>query len=235
MLIIYLSSSLFIGSSYFFFIINFFLAPLILMKKFNLKMSSKITLIIILCILFLGILNLNLALLEKTESKASNPFFYFSSEYLRQFFAINPAYMHRGGAILWTYYSLKDEGKLFFGRGLGWSRSLTQKEFERFKILGIGYDFPMVMLLSGIFGLFIFLYLAYNILKLRIRITSISPELKFFILCLAFLYIIGGIYSQGWISKTTGYCFAMLIGILSNPFNKKYFIEKYFIKKKNFA
>jgi len=81
----------------------------------------------------------------------------------------------------------------------------------------------------------IFFYLAYNLFKIRIRITLVNPELKFFILCLALLYLIGGIYSQGWISKTTGYCFAMLIGILSNRHNKKFFIEKYLTQKKGNA
>jgi len=77
--------------------------------------------------------------------------------------------------------------------------------------------------------LLIFLYLAYNLFKTRIRITLAKPELKIFILFLALIYLIAGIYTQGWISKTTGYCFAMLIGILSNRHNKKFFIEKYLI------
>ncbi len=234
-LIIYLSSSLFIGSSLFFFIINFFLVPFILIKKYKVRISMKVLTVIILCLIFLGFLQFNKVLKRESESKAFNPFFYFSSEYYGTFFAVKETNLHRGGAIIWSYSTLKDENKLFTGRGVGWLRNVTAKQLKEFKKLTIGYDFPMVLLLCGISGLLIFFYLAYNLLKIRIRITIANAELKFFILCLALLYIIGGIYSQGWISKTTGYCFAMLIGILSNRHNKKYFIEKYLTQKKGNA
>ncbi len=234
-LIIYLSSSLFIGSSLFFFIINFFLVPFILIKKYKVRISGKVILVIILGLIFLGFLQFNKVLKKESESKVFNPFFYFSSEYYRTFFDVKETGLNRGGAIIWSYSTLKDEDKLFAGRGLAWSRNLTPKERERFAKLTIGYDFPMVLLLCGISGLLIFFYLAYNLFKIRIRITIANPELKFFILCLALLYLIGGIYSQGWISKTTGYCFAILIGILSNRHNKKFFIEKYLTQKKRNA
>ena len=226
-LIIYLSSSLLIGSSLFFFIINFFLVPFILIKKYKVRTSGKVILVVILCLIFLGFLQFNKVLKKESETKAFNPFFYFSSEYYGTFFAVKEVELHRGGAIIWAYSTLKDENKLFTGRGVGWLRNVTPKEREKFTKLTIGYDFPMVLLLCGISGLLIFFYLAYNLFKMRIRITIANPELKFLILCLALLYLIGGIYSQGWISKTTGYCFAMLIGILSNKNNKKFFIEKY--------
>lgn len=233
-LIIYLSSSLLIGSSLFFFIINFFLVPFILIKKYKVRISMKVPMVIILCLIFLGFLQFNKVMKRESESKAFNPFFYFSSEYYATFFAAKETNLHRGRAITWAYATLKDENKLFSGWGVGWIRNMTSKEHEKFTKLTIGYDFPMVLLLYGISGLLIFFYLAYNLFKIRIRITLANPELKFFILCLALLYIIGGIYSQGWISKTTGYCFAMLIGILSNKNNKKYFIEKYLtLKKRN--
>jgi len=230
-LIIYLSSSLLIGSTLFFFIINFFLVPFILIKKYKIRISGKVLSVIILCLIFLGILNLNRFLKKEAESKVFNPFYYFSSEYYRTFFDINEEYLHRGGAILWAYFTLKDENKLSAGRGVGWFRNLTPKELEKFKKLAIGYDFPIILLLCGILGLSIFFYLAYNLFKMRIRIITASPELKIFLLCLVVLYLIGGVYSQGWISKTTGYCFAMLIGLLSNKNNKKFFIEKYFLQK----
>ena len=234
-LIIYLSSSLLIGSSLFFFIINFLLVPFILIKKYKVRTSGKVILVIILCLIFLGFLQFNKVLKKESESKAFNPFFYFSSEYYATFFAVKEAELHRGGAIIWAYSTLKDENKLFAGRGVGWLRNVTSKEREKFTKLTIGYDFPMVLLLCGMSGLLIFFYLAYNLFKIRIRITIANPELKFLILCLALLYIIGGIYSQGWTSKTTGYCFAMLIGILSNTHNKKYFIEKYLTQKRRNA
>ena len=234
-LIIYLSSSLFIGSSMFFFIINFFLVPFILIKKYKVRISKKVFLVIILCLIFLGFLRFSKFFKEAGESKAFNPFYYFSSEYYGTFFAVNIANLHRGGAIIWTYTTLKEDNKLFAGRGVGWRRNVIPKEREKFKKLSIGYDFPIILLACGISGLLIFFYLAYNLFKMRIRITIANPELKFFILCLALLYLIGGIYSQGWISTTTGYCFAMLIGILSNKNNKKYFIEKYLTQKRGNA
>ncbi len=234
-LIIYLSSSLLIGSSLFFFIINIFLVPLILIKKYKVRISMKVFMVIILCLIFLGFLQFNKVLKKESESKAFNPFYYFSSGYYGTFFAVKKTELHRGGAIIWAYSTLKDENKLFTGRGAGWLRNLTPKEREKFTKLTIGYDFPMVLLLYGIPGLLIFFYLAYNLFKMRIRITSARPELKILILFLASLYLIGGVYSQGWISKTTGYCFAMLIGILSNKGNKKYFIEKYLTQKKGNA
>jgi len=234
-LIIYLSSSLFIGSSMFFFIINFFLVPFILIKKYKVRISKKVFLVIILCLIFLGFLKFTKFLKEEGESKAFNPFYYFSSEYYGTFFAVNIANLHRGGAIIWTYTTLKEDNKLFAGRGVGWLRNVTPKEREKFTKLTIGYDFPIILLACGISGLLIFFYLAYNLFKMRIRITIATPELKFLILSLALLYLIGGIYSQGWISKTTGYCFAMLIGILSNRHNKKFFIEKYLTQKRRNA
>ncbi len=234
-LIIYLCSSLLIGSSLFFFIINFFLVPFILIKKYKVRISMKVFTVIILCLIFLGFLQFNKLVKRESASKAFNPFFYFSSEYYATFFAAKETNLHRGRAITWAYATLKDENKLFSGWGAGWIRNMTSKEHEKFTKLTIGYDFPMVLLLYGISGLLIFFYLGYSLFKIRIRITIANPELKFFILCLALLYLIGGIYSQGWISKTTGYCFAMLIGILSNKNNKKYFIEKYLTLKKGNA
>lgn len=235
-LIIYLSISPFIGSSRFFFVISFFLVPLILLKKYKMRISSKIILIVIICIIFLGFLQFNKIWYEeggsRELSRALNPFYYFSGEFYRHFFEVDEATLQRGGAVRWVASTLKDENKLFAGRGVGWFRSLTSKEIGKFKKLTIGSDFPMIFLLCGISGLLIFLYLAYNLFKMRIRITSANPELKIFIFCLALLYLIGGIYTQGWISRTTGYCFAMLIGILSNKGNKKFFIEKY-LKQNN--
>jgi hypothetical protein len=231
-LILYLSLSPLTGSAKIFFIINFFLVPFILIKKYKLRISRKVILVIILCLIFLGFLNFNRFWYEEQGHKGLNPFYYFSSEYLGTFFAVNIANLHRGGAIIWAYSALKDENRLFTGRGIGWFRNLTSKELKKFKKLTIGADFPIIFLLCGISGLLIFLYLAYNLFKMRIRITSANPELKIFIFCLALLYLIGGIYTQAWISRTTGYCFAMLIGILSNKSNKIFFIEKY-LKQNN--
>ena len=226
-LILYLSLSPLIGSAKIFFILNIFLVPFILMKKYKVRISSKVIMITFLCLIFLGFLNFYRFSYEEHGRKGLNPFYYFSSEYLGTFFAVKDAELHRGGAILWAYSALKDENRLFTGRGVGWFRNLAGKQREKFKKLTIGYDFPMVLLLCGISGLLIFFYLAYNLFKMRIRITIANPELKILILCLTLLYLIGGIYSQGLTSKTTGYCFAMLIGILSNKDNKKFFIEKY--------
>ncbi len=172
------------------------------------RISSKIILIVIICIIFLGFLQFNKIWYEeggsREFSRAVNPFYYFSGEFHKHFFEVDEATLPRGGAVRWVLLTLKDENKLFAGRGVGWFRSLTSKELEKFKILTIGSDFPMIFLLCGISGLLIFLYLAYNLFKMRIRITSANPELKIFIFCLALLYLIGGIYTQGWISRTTG-------------------------------
>jgi len=235
LLILYLSLSPLIASAKIFFIINFFLVPFILIKKYKVRISSRVLLIVILCLLFLGFLNVHRFWYDEHGRKSLNPFYYFTSEYYGTFFAVKSSHLLRGGAVLWAYSTLKDENKLFFGRGIGWLRNLTSRELERFQKLAIGFDFPMVLLLCGVSGLLIFLYLAYNLFKMRIRITLAKPELKIFILFLALLYLIAGIYTQGWISKTTGYCFAMLIGILSNRYNKKFFIEKYLIQNKGNA
>ncbi len=234
-LILYLSLSPLIGSAKIFFVVNFFLVPFILMKKHKVSFSYKVTLIILLCLTFLGLLRFNQLWYEEGETQPFNPFYYFSSRFYGNFFAERESTLDRGGAIIWAYSTLKDEVKLFAGRGVGWFRNLTSKQLAEFRKLTIGYEFPVVLLLCGIFGLLIFFYLASNLFKMRIRIAIANPELKFFILCLALLYLIGGIYTQGWTSKTTGYCFAMLIGILSNKNNKKYFIEKYLILNKRDA
>jgi hypothetical protein len=234
-LILYLSLSPLIGSAKIFFVANFFLVPFILMKKYKVSFSYKVTLIILLCLTFLGLLRFNQLWYEEGETQPFNPFYYFSSRFYGNFFAERESTLDRGGAIIWAYSTLKDEVKLFAGRGVGWFRNLTSKQLAEFRKLTIGYEFPIVLLLCGIFGLLIFFYLASNLFKMRIRIAIANPELKFFILCLALLYLIGGIYTQGWTSKTTGYCFAMLIGILSNKNNKKYFIEKYLILNKRDA
>ncbi len=232
LLILYLSFSLLIGSSLFFFIINIFLIPIVLLKKYRVSLTTKVVFVVILCLIFLGFLRFSKVIKEEAEAKVFNPFYYVSNEYLRDFFAINKvASLHRGGAIIWAYKTLQNEYKLFAGRGLGWLRSLSDKQRVKFSILTISYDFPMILLICGILGLFIFLYLAFKLFMVRIRMSTASPELKFFILCLTVLYIIGGIYSNGWISKTVGYSFAMLIGLLSNINNRKFFIEKYFVDK----
>ena len=230
LLILYLSLSPLIASAKIFFLINLFLVPFILIKKYKVRISSRVLLIVILCLLFLGFLNVYRFSYDEHGRKSLNPFYYFTSEYYGTFFAVKSSHLLRGGAVVWAYLTLEEENKLFFGRGIGWFRNLTSRELERFQKLAIGFDFPMVLLLCGVSGLLIFLYLAYNLFKMRIRITLAKPELKIFILFLALLYLIAGIYTQGWISKTTGYCFAMLIGILSNRYNKEFFIEKYLIQ-----
>jgi len=232
LLIFYLSLTPLIGSTKIFFLINFFLVPFILFRRVKMKPSYKIALIILLSIIFVGILQLNRVWYEDYRTEGLNPFYYFSSKYLGSFVAVNPSTLNRGGAVIWTFSRLKDENKLFMGRGVGWRRSLPRSQLERFTRLTINYDIPMTFILSGILGVLVFLYLAYSLFKVRIRVKIASPELKFFILCLVLLYVVGGFYTQGWISKTTGYCFAMLIGILSNKFNKKFFIEKYFMSEK---
>lgn len=234
-LILYLSLSPLLGSAKIFFVMNFFLVPFIFMRKYKVNLSYKIVLIVLLCLIFLGFLKFNVLWYEEEETKPLNPFYYFSSDFYANFFAVRESTLNRGGAIFWVYSTLNDENKLFAGRGTGWFRNLTSKQLEAFRKLTIGYDFPLIFLLCGASGLLIFLYLAYNLFKMRIRITVADPELKFFILCLALLYIIGGLYTQGWTSKTAGYCFAMLIGILSNKNNKKYFIDKYLIPNKRNA
>lgn len=229
LLIIYLSLSPLLGSARFFFVFNFFLAPFILFKKYRIKFSGKLLLVIFLCLAFVGLLQMNKLWYESGKITGMNPLYFFSGDYLRDLVAVTGATLPRGGAVIWAYQTLKDEGRLLAGRGIGWRRALSPTDFTNFKKLRISNDFPMMLLLCGIFGLAVFFYLAWNIFKMRIRITKAPPELKFFLLCLAALYLVGGIYTQGWASRTTGYCFAMVIGLLSNRHNKKFFIEKYLL------
>lgn len=232
LLIIYISLSPLLGSARFFFIFNFFLAPFILIKKYRIRASGKLVLVLLLlCLVFVGLLQMNKFWYEEGNISGLNPFYFLSGAYLRDLVAVTGSTLPRGGAIVWTYRTLIDEGRLLFGRGIGWRRSLSPVEFQYFKKLRIANDFPMMFLLCGLLGLTIFFYLAWNIFKMRIRIKPAPPELKFFFLCLTGLYLIGGIYTQGWASKTTGYCFAMIIGLLSNRENRAFFIEKYLMPK----
>lgn len=229
-LILYLSLTPLLGSARFFFIFNFFLAPFILVKKYRIKASGKIALILVLCLLFVGLLQVNKLWYEGGKISGTNPFYFLSGDYLRDLIAVTGSTLPRGGAVIWAYQILKDEGRLLLGKGIGWRRGLSPLDFANFKKMRIANDLPMTFLLCGFAGLLVFFLLAWNIFKMRIRIRSASPDVKFFFLCLAALYLIGGVYTQGWASKTTGYCFAMVIGLLSNRNNRKFFIEKYFMR-----
>ncbi|UCC96054.1 MAG: hypothetical protein JSW40_04695, partial [Candidatus Omnitrophota bacterium] len=84
-----------------------------------------------------------------------------------------------------------------------------------------------ILLLCGIFGLLIYFYLLFRFFNVGRRDDLVGFRIKVFVLCLGLLYLVGGVYTQGWISKTTGFCFAMLLGILSNRDNSTFFIKKY--------
>ena len=231
-LILYLSLTPLLGSARFFFIFNFFLAPFILVKKYRIRVSARlVAALVLLCLVFVGLLQVNKLWYEGGKIAGLNPFYFLSGSYLQDLVAVTSSTLPRGGAVVWAYQTLRDEGRLLFGRGIGWRRGLSPTDFQNYKRLRIANDFPTVMLLSGVLGLLVFFYLAWGIFKIRIRITTAPSVTKFFFLCLAALYLIGGVYTQGWASKTTGYCFAMVIGLLSNRANRSYFIETYLLPR----
>ncbi|UCC96053.1 MAG: hypothetical protein JSW40_04690, partial [Candidatus Omnitrophota bacterium] len=150
-LIIYFSVSAFIGSAKIFFILNFFFVPFLLICRYKKKIFSKLSLVIVFCVVFFVFLQVNQIFYRgRGDPRAYNPFFYLTKDYYRSFFEdgfqTNPPSRHlnRGGALVRTYLMVRDESRLLLGRGVGWNRNLSPLEREKFKEIGIVYDFPVI-------------------------------------------------------------------------------------------